>query len=51
MIALNEDRAFYGVPSDRVSPRSYERVSPVDYSESGFALRSAPYVDLTGSTG
>ncbi|CEJ61879.1 hypothetical protein PMG11_10395 [Penicillium brasilianum] len=26
MIALNEDRAFYGVPSDRVSPGSYEKV-------------------------
>ncbi|KAJ5904922.1 uncharacterized protein N7473_001838 [Penicillium subrubescens] len=26
MISLNEDRAFYGVPSDRVSPESYEKV-------------------------
>ena len=26
MIALNEDRAFYGVPSDRLSPGLYERV-------------------------
>ncbi|CEJ61860.1 hypothetical protein PMG11_10377 [Penicillium brasilianum] len=25
-IALNEDRAFYGVPSDRLSPGSYESV-------------------------
>jgi hypothetical protein len=26
MIALNEDRAFYGVPSDRISPGPYEDV-------------------------
>ncbi|OKP09785.1 hypothetical protein PENSUB_4826 [Penicillium subrubescens] len=26
MISLYEDRAFYGVPSDRVSPESYEKV-------------------------
>jgi hypothetical protein len=26
MIALNEDRAFYGVPSDPVSPGAYEDI-------------------------